>query len=146
MPPLLFTYGHMTPPDSHRDLLERPLFAHLATVAADGSPRVNPMWFVYDADRNRVRLTHPRTRHNYRYLQSEPRVAIAISDPDNQYRYLQLRGVVEKEEPDPEGDFYNLLQQRYRGRTSEVKDRADRVVFTVQPTGWNTFGPARPTE
>lgn len=133
----------MTPPDSHRDLLERPLFAHLATVAADGSPRVNPMWFLYDADANRVRLTHTRKRHNYQYLRREPRLAIAISDPDNHYRYLQMRGEVESEEADPEGDFYNVLQQRYRGRTSEVKDRADRVVFTVRPTGWRTFGPGR---
>jgi hypothetical protein len=37
------------PPESHLDLLERPLFAHLATVANDGSPRVNPMWFAWDS-------------------------------------------------------------------------------------------------
>ena len=127
------------PPDSHRDLLERPIFAHLATVASDGAPLSNPMWFVYDAEGNRIRLTHKRTRHNYRHLQREPRVALSIADPDDPYRYLQVRGVVEKEEPDPEGDFYNLLQQRYRGRTSEVKDRADRVVFTIRPTGWRTY-------
>jgi PPOX class probable F420-dependent enzyme len=127
------------PPESHRDLLERPLFAHLATVTADGAPLSNPMWFVYDADANRVRLTHTRTRHNYRYLQREPRVSLSIADPDDQYRYLQLRGVVEREEADPEGAFYNLLQQRYRGRTSEVKDRSDRVVFTVRPTGWRVY-------
>ena len=133
----------MNPPESHRDLLERTLFAHLATVAADGSPRVNPMWFLYDADANRVRLTHTRKRHNYQYLRSEPRLAIAISDPDDQYRYLQMRGEVEGEEADPEGDFYNVLQQRYRGRTSEVRDRADRVIFTIRPTGWLTYGPGR---
>src|SRR3981189_3501492 len=64
------------PPESHLDLLERPLFAHLATVRADGAPQVNPMWFLYDADRNRILLTHTKVRHNYRYLQAEPRVAL----------------------------------------------------------------------
>jgi PPOX class probable F420-dependent enzyme len=125
-----------TPPDSHLDLLTRPVFAHLATVGEDGAPRSNPMWFLYDPDANRVLLTHTRTRHNYRFLQREPRVALSIADPDDPYRYLQLRGEIESEEADPEGDFYNRLQQRYRGRTSEVKDRAARVVFRIRPTAW----------
>jgi len=125
-----------SPPESHRDLLERPLFAHLATVGEDGAPRSNPMWFVYEPADNRVLLTHIRSRHNYRFLQREPRVAISIVDPDNPYRYLQLRGVIESERADPEGDFYNRLQLRYRGRTSEVKDRAERVVLALRPTAW----------
>src|SRR3979411_42705 len=123
-------------PESHLDLLERPLFAHFATVAADGSPRVNPMWFLWDADAGVLKLTHTNQRHNFRYLKKEPRVALSITDPDDQYRYLQVRGEIENEEEDPEGKFYQMLQQRYRGYTSEVKDRADRVIFTVRPTGW----------
>ena len=39
----------IAPPELHADLLERPLITHFATVAANGSPRVNPMWFVWDA-------------------------------------------------------------------------------------------------
>ena len=124
------------PPDSHLDLLHRPLFAHLATVGEDGAPRSNPMWFAYEPAENRILLTHLRTRHNYRFLKLEPRVALSIVDPDDPYRYLQLRGVIESEQADPEGDFYNRLQQRYRGRTAEVKDRAERVVLAVRPTAW----------
>ena len=123
-------------PDSHVDLLERPLFAHFATVAADGSPRVNPMWFVWDAAAGVLKLTHTKHRHNYRYLQRNPRVALCITDPDNQYRYLQIRGQVENVEDDPTGAFYQTLQQRYRGYTGEVKDAAVRVVFTIRPTGF----------
>src|SRR4030081_576664 len=121
---------HQTPvklPDSHLDLLERPLFAHFATVAADGSPRVNPMWFLWDSEAGVLKLTHTSERHNFRYLQQNPNVAFSIVDPDNQYRYIQLRGVIDKSEPDPTGAFYQKLQQRYRGHTSDVKDRAVRV-------------------
>jgi PPOX class probable F420-dependent enzyme len=128
------------PPDSHLDLLERPLFAHFATVARDGSPRVNPMWFQWDNAAGVLKLTHTNQRHNYRYLQNNPRVALSITDPDNQYRYLQLRGVIEKVDPDPTGAFYSSLQQRYRGHTSEVKDRDVRVVFTIRPTGFKVRG------
>jgi PPOX class probable F420-dependent enzyme len=123
-------------PASHLDLLGQPLFAHFATVAADGSPRVNPMWFLWDADAGVLKLTHTRNRHNFRYLQQEPRVALSITDPNDPYRYLQVRGVIERVEDDPTGVFYQRLQQRYRGYTTEVKDRAVRVVLTIRPTGF----------
>ena len=135
----------MKPPESFADLLERPLLAHLATVRADGAPQVNPMWFKWDPEAEVIRLTHTKSRHNYRYLQDEPRVALSIVDPDNGYRYLQVRGVVTTEVDDPEGSFYQELQQRYRGRTSEVKDRHERVVFTVSPTAFRAWpAPAPP--
>jgi uncharacterized protein YhbP (UPF0306 family) len=94
------------------------------------------MWFVYDHESNRIRLTHTRTRHNYRFLRKEPRVALAITDPNDPYRYVQVRGEIEREEADPDGVFYHMLQQRYRGYTSEVMDRADRVIFTIKPIAW----------
>jgi PPOX class probable F420-dependent enzyme len=126
----------MNPPASHLDLLERPLFAHLATVTDDGAPLANPMWFLWDGERGVIKLTHTNNRHNYRYLQREPRVALSVADPENEYRYLQVRGVVEGIEPDPTGAFFNVLQHRYRGTVSEVPDRAVRVVISVRPTGY----------
>jgi len=128
----------VNPPDTHIDLLERPLFAHFATVREDGAPQVNPMWFKWDAEAGVIKLTHTRTRHNYRYLQREPRVALSITDPDDQYRYLSVRATIEREEADPTGAFYQELQQRYRGLTSEVKDRDVRVIFTLRPTAWKS--------
>jgi len=124
------------PPASHLDLLERPLFAHFATVASDGSPRVNPMWFLWDNDAGVLKMTHTNQRHNFRNLQRSPRVALSITDPDDQYRYLQVRGEIEKVEPDPTGSFYQTLQQRYRGYTNEVKDKDFRIVYTIRPTGF----------
>src|ERR1700674_1322485 len=102
----------VTPPASHLDLLERPLFAHFATVAADGSPRVNVMWFLWDAETGVVKMTHTNQRHNFRYLQKNPHVALSIADPDNPYRFLQVRGTVDTVQPDPTGAFYQSLQQR----------------------------------
>ena len=59
-----------------------------------------------------------------------------MADPDDPYRYLQVRGVVESIEPDPEGAFYQVLQRRYRGYATEVKDRDVRVVLTVRPVAF----------
>jgi PPOX class probable F420-dependent enzyme len=126
----------MRPPDSHLDLLRRPLFAHLATVAADGSPLVNPMWFLWDDERGVLRFTHTKLRRNYRHIQREPRVALDITDPDDPYRYLQIRGVVDEIQDDPTGAFFQVLQRRYLGQASDVPDRDVRVTLTVRPTGF----------
>jgi PPOX class probable F420-dependent enzyme len=134
------TQASARPPEAYLDLLERPLFAHFATVAGDGSPRVNPMWFVWDNAAGVLKLTHTNERYNYRNLQRNPRVAFSITDPDDQYRYLQLRGEVVGFEPDPNGAFYSSLQQRYRGYTSEVRDKDVRVVITIRPTGFKARG------
>jgi PPOX class probable F420-dependent enzyme len=129
----------MQPPETHTDLLDRPLFAHFATVRPDGAPLVNPMWFLWDSGQGVVKMTHTKKRSNYRYVQREPRVALSIADPDMPYRYIQLRGVVESIEDDPTGAFYQVLQLRYRGAVSEVPDRADRVILTIRPTAFRTF-------
>jgi PPOX class probable F420-dependent enzyme len=128
----------MKPPESHLDLLERPVFAHLATVRSDGAPQVNPMWFLWDQKNEVIKLTHTKNRHNYRYIQAEPRVALSITDPDNEYRYLQVRGIVEKIEDDPSGAFYNVLSTRYRGHPIEVRDKDVRVILHIRPTGFRT--------
>ena len=66
------------PPEGYLDLLQRPLFAHFATVASDGSPRVNPMWFLWDDEAGVLKLTPTNQRHNYRYLQKNNKVALSI--------------------------------------------------------------------
>lgn len=129
----------MNVPESYADLLLRPLFAHLATVRPDGAPLVNPMWFVWDEAQGLIKLTHTKRRSNYRFFQSEPRVALAISDPDDPYRYLQVRGVVKAIEDDPTGAFFQVLQLRYRGKVGEVSDRAFRVIVTIRPTGFRVY-------
>ncbi len=128
------------PPEAYLDLLERPLFAHFATVTPDGTPLVNPMWFKWDNTGGVLKLTHTNLRHNFRHLQKNPRVALSITDPDDQYRYIQIRGVLDHVEADPEGTFYQSLQQRYRGYTSEVRDKDVRVILTIKPTGFKSRG------
>ncbi len=94
------------------------------------------MWFLWDEAQGVIKLTHTKRRSNYIFLQRAPRVALDISDPDDPYRYLQIRGVVEAIEDDPTGTFYQVLQLRYRGQVGEVSDREYRVVVTIRPTGF----------
>ena len=123
----------MTPPATHLDLLERPLYAAWATLDGGGAPLVNPMWFLWDTDKNVMKFTHTTHRKNYANIQRDDRVAVLITDPDDPYRYMQIRGVVDSIEADPTGSLHEVLQQRYRGSVAEVSDREARVIITVRP-------------
>ena len=126
-----------TPPESHAYLLERPLFAHLATVRPDGAPQSNVMWYVWDGER--VRFTHNKIRQKYRNFAHEPRVAFSILDPDNPYRFIEVRGEVESIVDDTDGAaFYRSLQERY-GQSYPIPDAEYRVIVTVRPTSIIAF-------
>ena len=121
----------MKPPESHADLLDKPTFAHLATVRPDGAPQTNVMWFAWDGER--IRMTHTKTRQKFRNLADEPRVALSIADPDNNYRFIEVRGVVESiEDDDDQASFYQSLQKRY-GQSYQIADAAVRVILTIRP-------------
>lgn len=118
-------------PPSHVDLLERPLFAHLATLRPDGSPQSSVMWFEWDGQR--VRFSHTTTRQKYRNLLADGRISFHVQDPDNAYRTLEVRGRVESMVPDVDAVFYRSLQRRYSSDVP-VLDAEVRVVIVVEPT------------
>ena len=120
-------------PASHLDLLERPLFAHLATLRPDGSPQSSVMWFGWDGER--ARFSHTSTRQKYRNLLADGRVSFHIQDPDKPYRTLEVRGRVESMEPDVDATFYRSLQKRY-GIDVPVFDADVRVVVVVKPVAF----------
>jgi PPOX class probable F420-dependent enzyme len=125
-------------PESHADLLDRPLFAHLATVRPDGSPQTQVMWFRWDGER--ILMTHTKTRQKYRNFQTEPRVALSIAEPENPYRFLEIRGKVEKiEDDDAEASFYQGLQERY-GQSYPIADAPVRVIVTIRPDRFLAHG------
>jgi len=120
------------PPPSHADLLERPLFAHLATIRPDGSPQSSVMWFAWDG--SRLRMTHTKNRHKFANLQHEVRVALSVADPDDEYRSLEVRGVVEAiDDDDADASFYRSLRARYGRAEGAVRHQSVRVVVTIRP-------------
>jgi len=106
-----------TIPASHADLLTtKPAFAHLATVNVDGSPQVTPVWIDYDG--TNVIVNTARGRVKAKNVAREPRVALSITDPENPYRYLGIRGrVVEVTENG--GDAHiDKMAKKYLGKDS----------------------------
>ncbi len=79
--------------DNYLDLLQqKKAFADLATIMPDGTPQVTPVWFDYLG--GKVRVNTAKGRVKARNLKPGVPVALAIMDPDNSYRYVQIRGRV----------------------------------------------------
>lgn len=121
-------------PDELIDLLQRPLFADLATIREDGTPQVNPMWYAWDGEF--IKFTHTNYRKKFKNITANPAVALSIIDQDDPYRYLEIRGVVDHIDPDPTGAFFVELATRYQAPfgTGVPQDAADRVIIFVRPT------------
>jgi PPOX class probable F420-dependent enzyme len=123
-----------TIPESHKELLTtKKAFAQLATLNPDGSPQVTPVWVDFDG--THVLINTAKGRVKAKNLAREPRVAMAVSDPDNPYRYLGIRGrVVDMTETGGDAHIDKMAKKylgkdSYPGRTpGEV-----RVIVKIAP-------------
>ena len=100
-------------PDSHRDLVDRPLIASLAITLSNGTPQVTPVWFNVEAGYFFVNTAKGRVKA--KALAKNAYAAILVIDPANMYRYLAIRGpVIEASEAEGRAHI-NLLSKRYTG-------------------------------
>ena len=81
-------------------LIDRPNFAHLATLMPDGSPQSVPVWVGREGDRLLVCTSEGSLKG--RNTRRDPRVALSIVDFRDPYEEVQLRGRVVERRPDPD--------------------------------------------
>ena len=120
-------------PDTYLDLFKKRAFAHMATLMPDGSPQVTPVWVDFDG--THVLVNSARGRQKDRNLRRDARVALGIQDPDDPYRYLQVRGrVVEITEQDADTGI-DGLSLKYLGVESFPYRRSNevRVWYKIEP-------------
>ncbi len=127
-------------PSGFKDLLEKKAFASLATVNADGTPQVTPVWFDWAG--RQIRINTAKGRIKDRKLRSRPAVALAIMDPDNPYRYLQIRGRVASVTEMGADAHIDSLAKKYLGKDRYPYRKADevRVIFTITPDRVQAMG------
>jgi len=128
-------------PSAYLDLLEqKQAFAHLATLMPDGSPQVTPVWFDYRDGRIRVNSAKGRTKS--RNMKEGSRVALAIMDPDNPYRYIQVRGQVSRVTEEGASAHIDSLAKKYLGQEKYPYARPGeiRIIFEIEPTSAHAMG------
>lgn len=115
------------------DLFEKRAFASLATIMPDGSPQVTPVWIDYDG--TYLIVNTARGRQKDKNMQADPHVAIEILDPDDPYRYVQIRGrVVERTEEGADAHI-DKMAKKYLGKDTfpNRKPGQVRVIYKIRP-------------
>jgi PPOX class probable F420-dependent enzyme len=130
-----------TIPDSYSDLMEqKKAFASLATVMPDGTPQVTPVWFDYQ--NGIVRVNTAKGRVKARNMTEGAPVALSIMDPDNAYRYVQVRGRVRRATTEGADSHIDALAKKYLGKDSYPWKRPgeERLTVEIEPTSVQAMG------
>ena len=127
-------------PNSHIDLFQKKSFASLATLMPDGKPQVTPVWVEYDG--HHVIINTAEGRQKDKNLQRDKRVALSLMDPDNPYRYLEVRGkVVERTHTGADANI-DALAKKYLGKDKYPFRQPNevRVIYKIEPQHATTMG------
>jgi len=124
----------------YQDLFQKKAFANLATLMPDGRPQVTPVWCDYDG--KYVIVNSARGRRKDRNMRRDPRVALAVVDPDNPYRYIEIRGQVAEITEQGAEEHIDRMAKKYLG-LDKYPNRAPgevRVLYRIRPEGFSSMG------
>jgi PPOX class probable F420-dependent enzyme len=129
-------------PDKYLDLFsdQKKAFAHLATVMPDGSPQVTPVWFSYAS--GIIRVNTAKGRVKARNMKPGSTVALSVMDPDNAYRYVQVRGRVRNMTEEGGDAHIDSLAKKYLGQDKYPWAQPGQVrqIFEIEPAAANAMG------
>jgi PPOX class probable F420-dependent enzyme len=133
-------------PDSHKDLLEKPIIVILSTVSAEGRPYSVAVWRRWDGEF--IRITSDLNNRKHKNILANPNVSVLALDPQNPYRFLEIGGVVEAIETVGALDELNLHTQLYMdkpnyfGNLEPAENEATYkgVMFKIRPTRVVKYG------
>jgi PPOX class probable F420-dependent enzyme len=120
-------------PEKYLDILKKRSFAHVATLMPDGSPQVTPVWIDYDG--KYILMNSAQNRQKDRNIRRDPRVALSIQDPDDPYRFIQIRGTVVEITAQGADEHIDKMALKYLGREKYPNRRPGevRMIYKIAP-------------
>jgi len=127
-------------PDKFLDLFQKRAFANLATLMPDGQPQVTPVWCDYDGQH--VIVNSAKGRQKDRNMRRDQRVSLSIMDPENPYRYLEIRGTVADITEEGASDHIDKMAKKYLGLEKYPNRQPGevRVLYKITPERTSQMG------
>jgi PPOX class probable F420-dependent enzyme len=127
-------------PQSHADLFTKPAIASFATVNENFQPQVTPVWCDFDG--THILVNTARGRKKEQNLQRNSRVALAIIDPQNPYRYLGVQGHVAEMTGEGADAHIDKMAKKYIGqdRYPYRQPGEQRVLVKIVPDKVHVVG------
>lgn len=120
-------------PESHLDLFSRPIVVSLATVQPNNQPQVTPVWI--DEEDGLLRVNTAAGRQKWKNLIERPLATVLVLDPENAFRWIEVRGKVVRHTEEGGNDVINKLSHDYTGGDYQnFVDGETRVTFYIEPT------------
>jgi PPOX class probable F420-dependent enzyme len=116
--------------DNVKRLVDRPNFAHLATLMEDGSPHSTPVWIGREGDRLIVCTGGESLKA--RNTRRDPRVSLSVVDFQDPYMETQIRGRVIEHRSDPELKIMDAISMKYIGKPFPMRNYPDRIALIIE--------------
>lgn len=116
-------------------LLNGKNFAYLSTLMKDGSPQVIPTWVDIETDGNSILINTAEGRIKHRNVSKDPRVAISVSDQNNPYNMVSIRGRVIDQITEGADEHIDKLAKKYLGMDKYPyrSPNEKRVILKIKP-------------
>lgn len=127
-------------PEQYLDLFSKRAFGHLGTLMPDGRPQVTPVWC--DLQDGLIIVNSALGRQKDRNMRRDPRVAITLVDPENPYRYLEVRGRVVEITQEGADTHIDKLAKKYLDldRYPNRQPGEVRVIYKIKPEHTSSMG------
>jgi PPOX class probable F420-dependent enzyme len=134
-------------PPSHLDLITGPIYSVLTTVAPSGAPENTVVWCSWDGEH--VLVNTAAGRRKDKNVRANPQVALTAIDPQNPFRWVDVRGTVVEIVPDADYANINAHAKLYAGKDeyyggvapAEAKGAEQRVIYKIRPDRVVVFPP-----
>jgi PPOX class probable F420-dependent enzyme len=127
-------------PEKYLDLFEKKAFGSLGTLMPDGSPQVTPVWV--DREGDTVLVNTAKGRQKDKNIQRDPRVSVTLIDPDNPYRYVEIRGRVVETTDKGAKDHIDKMAKKYLGveKYPYAQPGEQRLLLRIRPERVSSMG------
>ena len=127
-------------PEKFQDLFQKKAFCSLATLMPDGKPQVTPVWCDFDG--SHVVINSAKGRVKDRNMRRDPRVSLALLDPDNPYRHIAVQGRVVEITENGADQHIDKMAKKYLGKdTYPFRQPGEvRVMYEIEPTAASGMG------
>ena len=118
-------------PEDYMDLFHKKAFGSFTTLMPDGSPQTTPVWV--DLVDGKVLVNSALGRQKDKNLRRDPRVAVTLIDPDNPYRYLELRGRVSEITHEGADKHIDKMAKKYldQDKYPFAQEGEKRVIYKI---------------
>ena len=105
----------------------------LGTIHPDGTPQVIPLWA--DLADGLVRVNTARGRQKHANMVRNPHVSLLVVDPDDEFRFIEVRGDVVLITTDGADAHADKLITEYRGpeHVPTTPRSETRVMVSIRP-------------